>query len=244
MISSGEKQDIRVLLVDDHEMIRRGLRRVLEAEEYIDVVGDCASAEEAFSKIEMLSPHVVLMDVRMPGMNGIEATRKLKATYPAIKVIMLTMYEEHTAESIAAGADAYVLKDARCSELTKVIREVYTGRTPWEQSEICVDHLSIFILPPAGGEQIMSFIARLGQVMGAKVEMTIGDKTLGTIIRVCIEPAPPRVHLGKLREMVEVANAEEKHAEELGAMGAFLNSSATQLNPRGNSVKGVVVTLK
>jgi len=121
---------VRVLLVDDHEIVRRGLRRMLELEEGVEVVGDCANAEEAFSRFEAFSPDVVLMDIKMPGTNGIQATRLLKEKQPACRIIMLTLYGEYLTEAIEAGAEGYLLKDVKRDELVRAIRAVRQDRVP------------------------------------------------------------------------------------------------------------------
>ena len=126
-------KDIRILLVDDHEIVRQGLRRMLELEEDIKVVGDCADAEEAFFQMEMLSPDIVLLDIKMPERDGIETARLLKEKQPACEIIMLTMYDEYLAQAIEAGAVGYLLKDVKRDELVRAIRAVYQGRSPPNQ---------------------------------------------------------------------------------------------------------------
>ncbi len=121
-------KDIRILLVDDHQIIRDGLRRVLELEDDMKVVGEAGNAKEAFTQVESLSPEVVLMDVKMPEMNGIEITRQLREQHFACKIIMLTLYDEYVDQAIEAGAKGYVLKSAKSKEITEAIRQVYRGQ--------------------------------------------------------------------------------------------------------------------
>ena len=121
-------KDIRILLVDDHEIVRNGLRRMLELEEDIKVVGDCADADEAFFQVEMLSPDIVLMDIKMPERDGVETARLLKEKQPACEIIMLTMYDEYLTQAIEAGAVGYLLKDVKRDDLVRAIRAVYHGR--------------------------------------------------------------------------------------------------------------------
>ncbi len=125
---------IRVLLVDDHQVVREGLRRMLGLEDDIHVVGEAASMEEALKMAELHSPDVVLMDIKMPGVDGVEATRRLKEKQPACNIIMLTLYEEYITEAIKAGAAGYLLKDIKREELSQAIRVAYQGQSPLNAS--------------------------------------------------------------------------------------------------------------
>ncbi len=128
------KKDIRVLLVDDQEVIREGLRRMLELESNLEVVGETGDANEALTLAELLSPEVILMDIKMPGMDGIELTRQLKEKQPSCNVLMLTLYDEYLAQAIEAGAVGYLLKDIKREELIRAIRAVHEGRSPLDLS--------------------------------------------------------------------------------------------------------------
>jgi len=121
---------IRILVVDDHQVVRDGLRHMVELETDMEVVGEAADAKEALTQVELLSPEVILMDIKMPGVDGIELTRQLKEEQPACNVIMLTLYDEYLAEAIEAGAVGYLLKDIRREELIRAIRAVHEGRSP------------------------------------------------------------------------------------------------------------------
>jgi len=121
---------IRILLVDDHQVVREGLRRMLELEADMTVVGEAADAKEALTQAESLSPEIVLMDIKMAGVDGIELTRQVKAKQPSCNVIMLTLYDEYLPEAIEAGAVGYLLKDVKRDELVRAIRAVHQGRSP------------------------------------------------------------------------------------------------------------------
>ena len=124
-------KDIRVFLVDDHHVVCEGLRRMLEQEEGLSVVGDAQGGEEALGKLCDIAADVILLDVRMPGMDGIETLRKLKALQPELKIIMLTSYgDEYLSPSIDAGAAGYLLKRANRVEMVKAIREAAQGGAP------------------------------------------------------------------------------------------------------------------
>ena len=122
---------IRVLIVDDHKVVREGLRRILELEEDIQIVGEAATGDEAITKTMALSPDVVTMDLKMPGMDGIIATREIKQKAPDVDVLMLTLYgEDFVKEAISAGASGYLLKDSDCDQIVKAIRQVHNGLCP------------------------------------------------------------------------------------------------------------------
>jgi DNA-binding NarL/FixJ family response regulator len=120
---------VRVLLVDDHALIRTGNSLVLDATDDIAVVGEAGTGEEAVALARTLRPDVVLMDVRMPGIGGIEATRRITRAYPGTRVVVLTTFDLDTYafESLRAGASAFLLKSATPAELTDAIRTVAAG---------------------------------------------------------------------------------------------------------------------
>ena len=126
-----EADRIRVLIVDDHALFRRGLMLVLESEDGIEVVGEADDGEDAIAKAEQLAPDVVLMDVRMPRISGIEATRRLSEMLPTTKIIMLTVSDEEDDlyEAIKAGATGYLLKEISIEEVADAVRAVVQGQT-------------------------------------------------------------------------------------------------------------------
>jgi len=126
---------IRVMLVDDQQLVREGLRRMLELDEDIEVVGEAKSGEEAIVKADEWEPDIILMDVRMPGMGGIEATRQLKAKECKANIIILTVYEDkYLAQAAEAGAVGYLLKDIGREELARSIKLAYEGQSPFAPS--------------------------------------------------------------------------------------------------------------
>ncbi|MFH1382823.1 MAG: response regulator transcription factor [Chloroflexota bacterium] len=122
--------NIRILIADDHQVVREGLRRMLELEPDFTVVGEAADAKDALTQVESLSPEIVLMDIKMPGVDGIALTRQVKEKHPTCNVIMLTLYDEYLTQAIEAGAAGYLLKDIKRDELVKAIRSVHEGRSP------------------------------------------------------------------------------------------------------------------
>ena len=120
---------VRVLIVDDHVIVRDGVRMILEAQPDIEVVGEASDGSEALEAARRLSPGVVLMDIAMPGMNGLEATAAIKQELPDVQVLVLTMHEdyEYFFEVLRAGAAGYVLKGASSNDLVSAIRAVHQG---------------------------------------------------------------------------------------------------------------------
>jgi len=122
-------EPIAVMIVDDHPVFRQGLRNVLAAQEGLEVIAEAADGEAAIETAETMRPDVVIMDINLPELNGLQATRELKERCPEIQIIMLTAYddEEQIYHAIRAGASAYHAKDVRPERLVGVIRQVHEG---------------------------------------------------------------------------------------------------------------------
>jgi DNA-binding NarL/FixJ family response regulator len=120
---------IRLLLVDDQQLIREGMRTLLEMEEGMRIVGEASDGAEAVEAFEELSPDVVLMDIRMPRMDGVEATRRIRAGHPEARVLVLTTFNEDALvfEAVRAGARGYLLKDVSGADLSAAIRSIAGG---------------------------------------------------------------------------------------------------------------------
>lgn len=121
---------LRLLVVDDHALFREGLTALLAAEPSLEVVGEAGSGREAVRLAEELAPDIILMDLRMPDMNGIEATRRIRESYPAIRIIMLTMVEQDDSllAALRAGAQSYLLKGADKEAVLETIHAVARGQ--------------------------------------------------------------------------------------------------------------------
>lgn len=141
-------EQIRLLLADDHAVVRSGLRLLLEAQPDLVIVGEAENGEEAIRRTAELEPDVVLMDIEMPGMNGIEAARRIKAQSPATSVLALTMYEDdqYFFEMLRAGASGYVPKRAAPDELATAIRAVSRGE--------------VFLHPSLAGRLVQDYLQR------------------------------------------------------------------------------------
>jgi DNA-binding NarL/FixJ family response regulator len=120
---------IRVLLADDHELVRNGIRALLEKLSDVEVTGEASNGEEAIRLVEKSEPHIVLTDIAMPGLNGVEVTRHLAKAFPNVRVVILSMYadEEHLYMALRAGAAGYLVKGAAREELELAIRAVAHG---------------------------------------------------------------------------------------------------------------------
>jgi len=120
---------IRAMLVDDHAVVREGIRQILDREPDIAVIGEAERGDLALELLDRLQPDVVLLDVRMPGLSGIETTRRIRAAFPKIRVLILSAYDDFAVEAFRAGASGYVLKSAGSRELIAALRSVFFGST-------------------------------------------------------------------------------------------------------------------
>ena len=137
---------IRVLLADDHALVRAGIRALLQNIGEIEVVGEADDGREALRLIETLEPNVVLMDIAMPGLNGLEAASRITKEFPEVRVIILSMYgnEEYVLQALRAGAMGYLLKGARTAELELAVTSVARGETylsPAASKHVVVDYI-------------------------------------------------------------------------------------------------------
>lgn len=122
---------IRVLIADDMQIIREGIKMMLSLDNEIEVVGECVNGKELMNLLQVLQPDVILMDIKMPMIDGVEATKLVKEKYEEVKVLILTTFDddEYIFEALKNGASGYMLKDAKVDELSKGIKTVYEGKT-------------------------------------------------------------------------------------------------------------------
>jgi len=217
---------IQILVVDDHQVVREGLRRLLGQEEGIELVGQGANSEEALLQVEMLSPDIVLMDIKMPGMDGIQLTRQLKEKYPSCSIIMLTLYDEYLTQAMEAGAKGYLLKDIKREELAQAIRRVHHGevvisesitfklRNDYEErldekagedTDYVFEEVQLVLPPPVEANQLMRFANQVEEALQSRLLQVVGSWQEGTAMTIILDRGMPLVDiLSKLGGIPEV----------------------------------------
>lgn len=212
------QKDIQVLLVDDHQVVRDGINHMLELEEGISVAGEAADAESALSLAEMLSPDIILMDIKMPGVDGIELTRLVKQKKPSCNVIMLTLYDQYLSQAMEAGAKGYLLKDIKREDLVDAIRQVYGGhivtsdgiksKMQFEHEDRLVrkaengldgmvDEIQLVLPPPIEANQLMRLSGRVEESLQSRVMQMVGAWQEGTVMTIVLNKATSKAQLLK-----------------------------------------------
>ena len=184
---------IKILIADDHPVVREGLISMLSREDDFKVVGEAKDGAEALNRAKELSPDVVLMDLRMPEMDGVEAMRQIRSAMPDIKFIILTTYsdDDYIFSGIEAGARAYLLKDAPREDLFKAIRSVYRGESliqPVVASRLLDRFSQLSRRTPAGEElsgrelEVLCLMAKGAANKEISAELNIAQSTVKTHI--------------------------------------------------------------
>ncbi len=194
---------IKVLLVDDHELVRTGLRRLLDDSRGIKVVGEAGTGEEAITLCKDLTPDVVLMDVNMPGIGGLEATRKVLQMNPDIKIIVVTVHAEapFPTRLLEAGATGYLSKDCGFEEIISAIRAVNEGER-YIAPEIA-QQIALAMMP---GSQQSPFDKLSQREMQVMLMVTQGQGVQDISDKLCLSPKTISTYRHRLFEKLKVEN--------------------------------------
>jgi DNA-binding NarL/FixJ family response regulator len=196
---------IRVLLVDDHNLFRAGIRSLLQTVGDIEIVAEAGDGRDGLRLIEALFPDVVLMDIMMPGLNGLDTSARVARCYPASRVIMLSMNagEESVLQALRAGAAGYLVKTADAAELERAIRTVARGET--FLSSAISQHVIAACLVPIGGEQ--SSLARLTPRQREVLQLVAEGHTTKEIAKVVgISVKSVEAHRSELMKELDIHN--------------------------------------
>lgn len=174
---------IRVLIADDHRLFRQGLRQICEALGWFEVVGEAENGQEAVELARWLKPDVVLMDISMPVLDGVEATRLITADNPAVRVIILTMYKQdrYVFEAIKAGARGYLLKDIDEQEFVDAVRAVHRGEA---------------LIDPGLAARLLDEFRRLSRDIADVEELTAGEMEVLRLVAQGLDNKSIAVQLG------------------------------------------------
>ena len=201
---------IRILIADDHAVVREGTRRILEQEPDMEVVGEAGDGEEAVNLATSLKPDVVIMDISMPKMDGIEATRLIKAACPSITVLALSAYDDDqfVFSLLEAGAAGYLLKSVRSRELVDAIRAVYSGES---------------VLHPSIARKVLNrFVSASGKPEGKEISGMLSDREMEVLKlaakglsnqdiaeKLCLSIRTVQGHLGHIFNKLQVGSRTE-----------------------------------
>ncbi len=194
---------IRVILVDDHELVRTGVRRILDDASGITVVAEASCGEEAVSATNAHKPDVVLMDIHMPGIGGIEATRKILRSHAKTKVIALTVHGDkpYAVQLLKGGAQGFLTKGCPAEEVIKAIRAVYAGQR-YVGTDVAQD-LALALLPGAESSPFDTLSQREMQVL---LMLTEGQGIQEISDRLCLSPKTVSTYRYRLYDKLDVEN--------------------------------------
>jgi two-component system response regulator NreC len=211
---------IRIFIADDHVLIRNGLRELLGTHADIEIVGEAADGIETLKKTRQLRPHVLILDVAMPGMNGLETAKLVHEIVPETRIVILSMFEKESfaRQALQAGASGYVLKGASHSDIVAAIRAVYAGGY-YFSARITTDLIRSYLdttppkQPSRGKYELLTDRER--QVFGLLVE---GHSTAAIAQILCVSYKTVEKHRGSISRKLDIANPIEmlKYAVRLG----------------------------
>lgn len=194
---------LRIVIADDHTLVRAGFRSLLETLDDCEVVAEVGDGREALRMVEQLQPDVVLMDVKMPGLNGLEATARISRDFPHVRVVILSMYtnEEYVLQALRAGAVAYLLKDAATAELQLAIQAAVRGEmylSPSISKRVLQDYIQ---LVGSGGGMLDALTARQREVLQLIAEGRT-MKEIAQILHISVKTA--EAHRTQLMERLDI----------------------------------------
>ncbi|MBW1786136.1 MAG: response regulator transcription factor [Deltaproteobacteria bacterium] len=198
---------ITVLLADDHTIVRQGLAKLLEGEPDIKIVGEAENGREAVKKAEELKPHVVVMDIAMPLLNGIEATRQIIKSRSDTKVIILSMHahDRYISELFSLGASGYLLKDATGRDIIKAIRAALTGGTylsPSISRRVIDDYVSL--KKKSVTEELYGSLSNREREVFQMLAEGLSTRKISDIL--CISPSTVKTHRAKIMDKLKMEN--------------------------------------
>jgi two-component system invasion response regulator UvrY len=194
---------IKVMLVDDHDLVRTGIKRLLEDHPNIEIVGEAVSGEEALEQVSVYDPDVVLMDINMPGIGGLEATRKLLQRKPQLKIIVVTMHDDDLFPQrfLKAGALGYITKGAKVEEMLQAIRTVMANKrylSPAIAQQIALGQV---------GEEVTSPFDNLSERELQVLLMMMDGQSIGAISEtLCLSPKTVSTYRTRLYAKLGVQN--------------------------------------
>ncbi len=203
-----EDMTVRIVLADDHPVVRGGLRALIATIEGLEVVGEATDGDSAVREVQLLRPDVVLMDVRMPGVGGVEATRRIREKTPETAVLMLTMYDDDATvlTAMQAGARGYLLKGAEQGEIVGAIHAVVAGQVIFGPG-IAGRVLEYFAAPPVpAAEPFPELTAREREILDL---LASGRRTSAIAERLFLSPKTVSNHLTSVFAKLEVADRTE-----------------------------------
>jgi DNA-binding NarL/FixJ family response regulator len=194
---------VRAVLADDHALFRAGVRKLLETFEGVEIAGEAADGHGALEMVERCRPHLLILDIGMPGLNGIEVTARVVREHPSTRVIVLSMHsaEEYVLRAIRAGASGYVLKDATPAELEDAIRTVSRGQT--------------YLHPPVSRHVVEDYVRRVSREADPVERLTPrqrevlqliaeGHTTKGIALKLGLSVKTVETHRAQLMERLEI----------------------------------------
>ena len=264
-------KDIRVLLVDDHQVVRDGLRNMLAEEADIEVVGQSAGGEDALVQIATHSPNIILMDIKMPRMDGIQLANLVNQKNPDCGIIMLTLYDEYLTQAMGAGARGYLLKDISRDELIQAIRQVHRGevviskdiavrpQTDYERRAeetkeslllqpdspgTMLEEVQLVIPPLVDASQVIRFTTQVEERLQTRILQIVGSWREGTAVTAILPKAIPLAEImSKLREIGGIDSVEEAPPKWENSLGLIKKAMAIP-STKGRPRKTIFVNLR